>query len=55
MMICQTSRVAVPCAKKPSPGYKLEHPNAETFSMMPVGVQKLVPEGCGQDATAVQR
>ena len=42
--------MSVPCAKKPGPGYKLEHPNAETFSMMPVGVQKLVPAGCGQDA-----
>ena len=44
--------MSVPCAKKPGPGYKLEHPNAETFSMMPVGVQKLVPAGCGQDATS---
>ena len=44
--------MSVPCAKKPGPGYKLEHPNLETFSMMPVGVQKLVPAGCGQDATS---
>ena len=44
--------MSVPCAKKPGPGYKLEHPNAETFSMMPVGVQKLVPAGCGQDAVS---
>ena len=44
--------MSVPCAKKPGPGYKLEHPNMETFSMMPVGVQKLVPAGCGQDAAS---
>ncbi len=44
--------MSVPCAKKPGPGYKLEFPNYETFSMIPAGAKTLVPAGSGHDATS---